>query len=71
MAVGPDAVRFRPEIEPVVRWIEETPRDKAMEVAIAQLKAGLRIATCSRACSWRASATSSRGRSGSSSTPSS
>ncbi len=25
MAVGPDAVRFRPEIEPVVRWIEETP----------------------------------------------
>ena len=26
MTVGPDAVRFRPEIEPVVRWIEETPR---------------------------------------------
>ena len=25
MAVGPDAVRFRPEIEPVVRWIEDTP----------------------------------------------
>ena len=32
LAVGPDAVRFRPEIEPVVRWIEETPRDQAMEV---------------------------------------
>ena len=41
MAVGPDAVRFRPEIEPVVRWIEETPREKAMEVAIAHLKGGL------------------------------
>ncbi len=41
MAVGPDAVRFRPEIEPVVRWIEETPRDRAMETAIARLQAGL------------------------------
>jgi len=41
MAVGPDAVRFRPEIEPVVRWIEETPRDRAMEVALGHLKAGL------------------------------
>src|SRR5258708_5258343 len=41
LVVGPDAVRFRPEIEPVVRWIEETPRDKVMETAIAQLKAGL------------------------------
>ncbi len=41
LAVGPDSVRFRPEIEPVVRWIEETPRDRAMEVAIAHLKGGL------------------------------
>lgn len=41
LAVGPEAVRFRPEIEPVVRWIEETPREKAMETAIAQLKGGL------------------------------
>ncbi len=41
MAVGPDAVRFRPEIEPVVRWIEETPRDRVFEVALAKLKAGL------------------------------
>src|ERR1700712_4896053 len=41
LAVGPDSVRFRPEIEPVVRWIEETPRDQAMEVAIGHLKAGL------------------------------
>ena len=41
LAVGPDAVRFRPEIEPVVRWIEETPRDRAFETAVRQLKAGL------------------------------
>ena len=41
MAVGPDAVRFRPEIEPVVRWIEETPRDRALDAAVARLKGGL------------------------------
>ncbi len=34
-------VKFRPEIEPVVRLIEDTPRDSALEVAIAQLKKGL------------------------------
>ena len=41
LVVGPDAVRFRPEIEPVVRWIEQTPRDRALDVAVEQLKAGL------------------------------
>ncbi|WP_435020596.1 hypothetical protein TA3x_001917 [Tundrisphaera sp. TA3] len=41
MAIGPDAVQFRPEIEPVVRWVEEVSRDKAPEEAIARLKAGL------------------------------
>lgn len=41
MVVGPDAARFRPEIEPVVRWIEETPRDRVFEVALDQLKGGL------------------------------
>jgi hypothetical protein len=39
--VNPEMVRFRPEIEPVVRLIEETPRERALEVAINQLKAGL------------------------------
>jgi hypothetical protein len=34
-------VRFRPEIEPVVRLIEETPRQRALEVAVNQLKTGL------------------------------
>ncbi|HEV3120251.1 MAG TPA: hypothetical protein VGY53_00040, partial [Isosphaeraceae bacterium] len=41
MAVGPDAVQFRPEIEPVVRWIEDTPRDRVFDTAISELKAGL------------------------------
>ncbi len=41
LVVGPDSVRFRPEIEPVVRWIEQTPRDQALETAISHLKAGL------------------------------
>ena len=41
MAVDPDVVRFRPEIEPVVRWIEETPRERIIEVAVDHLKKGL------------------------------
>ncbi len=41
MAVEPEAVRFRPEIEPVVRWIEETPQDAILGVAIDYLKRGL------------------------------
>jgi hypothetical protein len=39
--VGPEMVRFRPEIEPVVCWIEETPREHILEKAVAELKAGL------------------------------
>ncbi len=41
LKVGPDAVRFRPEIEPVVAWIEETPRERILEVAVQKLKDGL------------------------------
>ena len=36
-----DDSKFRPEIEPVVRLIEDTPRDRSLEVMIAQLKKGL------------------------------
>src|SRR4029077_7485152 len=39
--VKPEMVKFRPEIEPVVRLLEETPRERALEVAIEQLKKGL------------------------------
>ena len=39
--VNPEMVKFRPEIEPVVRLIENTPRERALEVVIAELKKGL------------------------------
>jgi hypothetical protein len=39
--ITPEMVRFRPEIEPVVRWIEETPRERAFEKAVEELKGGL------------------------------
>ncbi len=39
--VKPEMVKFRPEIEPVVRLLEDTPRERALEVGIAQLKKGL------------------------------
>ena len=69
LKVGPDAVRFRPEIEPVVRWIEETPRERALEVAIAKLKEGLSYRDLlAGPVPGRASATSSPARSASSST---
>jgi hypothetical protein len=35
------AVTFRPEIEPVVRWIEETSRDRILERTVAELNGGL------------------------------
>ncbi|CAN5629690.1 hypothetical protein BH23PLA1_BH23PLA1_28440 [soil metagenome] len=41
MAVGPDAARFRPEIEPVVRWIEETPRNRVFDRAVKEMNEGL------------------------------
>lgn len=34
-------VSFAAEIEPVVKWIEDTPREKILEVAHGHLKAGL------------------------------
>ena len=38
---APEIVRFSPEIEPVVRWIEDTSRDRLFEKAVAELKEGL------------------------------
>jgi hypothetical protein len=39
--VDPEMVRFRPEIEPIVRLIEETPRERIIEEGISQLRKGL------------------------------
>lgn len=39
--VTPELVRFSPDIEPIVRLIEETPRDKCVSAVIEQLRKGL------------------------------
>ena len=39
--VTPDLVQLRPEIEPIVRLIENTPRDKCFDMMVEQLQAGL------------------------------
>lgn len=39
--VTPEMVRFGPEMEPVVRWIEMTPRDRVFQTAVEELKKGL------------------------------
>ena len=41
MTVGTEAVQFRPEIEPVVRWVEQTPRERILDVTVGHLKHGL------------------------------
>lgn len=41
LVITPDAVNFRPEIEPTVRWIEETPRERILDVAVEHIHAGL------------------------------
>jgi hypothetical protein len=39
--LDPKAVRFSPEIEPLVRLLEDTPRDKVLEEVAARVKRGL------------------------------
>lgn len=39
--VTPDLVELKPEIEPIVRLIENTPREKCFEMMVDQLKQGL------------------------------
>jgi hypothetical protein len=39
--VTPDLVRFSPDIEPLVRLVEETPREKCFDMMVDQLHRGL------------------------------
>ncbi len=39
--VTPDLVRFTPDVEPIVRLIEETPREKCFDMMVEQLRCGL------------------------------
>ena len=41
LQVTPNVVRFRPEMEEVVRWIEATPREQILRGAVERLKQGL------------------------------
>lgn len=40
-ALPSDAVRFRPEIEPIVAWMESTPRDRAVAKALEEIRRGM------------------------------
>src|SRR2546426_11612690 len=37
----PDMVRFNPEIEPLVRFLEDTPRERLLEEVADKIKRGL------------------------------
>src|SRR5439155_8708951 len=37
----PDIVRFDPEIEPLVRFLEDTPRERVLEEVAARIRRGL------------------------------
>src|SRR3989442_9713506 len=39
--VNPDIVRFNPEIEPLVRLLEDTPRERLLEEVAARIRRGL------------------------------
>src|SRR5438034_5108344 len=39
--LNPDVVRFNPEIEPLVRFLEDTPRERLLEETGAKIKRGL------------------------------
>src|SRR5947207_9389780 len=39
--LNPDVVRFNPEIEPLVRFLEDTPREQLLEEVGAKIKRGL------------------------------
>ncbi|HYT59214.1 MAG TPA: twin-arginine translocation signal domain-containing protein, partial [Haliangiales bacterium] len=39
--LNPAVVRFHPEIEPLVRFLEDTPRERLLEEVAAKIKRGL------------------------------
>ena len=38
--VSPDTVRFSPDVEPLVRLIEDTPQEKLLEAAVGKVREG-------------------------------
>ena len=43
----PGVVRLRPEIEPLVRLLEDTPRERLLEVVAARVRSGVYVCTLS------------------------
>jgi hypothetical protein len=41
LQVTPDIVRYRPEMEEIVKWIEQTPRDQILQKTVQRLKDGM------------------------------
>ena len=41
LKVTPDIVQFRPEMESIVKWIEQTPREQILQKGVEHLKSGL------------------------------
>jgi hypothetical protein len=41
LQITPNLVRFRPEMEDVVKWIETTPREQILQAAVERLKSGM------------------------------
>ena len=39
--LNPDVVRFNPEIEPLVRFLEDTPRERLLEERAAIARSGI------------------------------
>ena len=69
--IPPGIVQFSPDMEPLVRLLEDTPRDKVLEAVMERMRAGVGYQQLLAAGFWPAFAASSPDQSGSSSTPSS
>ena len=67
-AMNPKLVAFEPEIEPLVRVLEDTGRDKVLKEIGNRIRKDTLIGMYSQRSSWRGSGMSSRGRSASCST---
>ena len=60
--LDPKVVRLQPEIEPLVRLLEDTPRERLLEEVAARMREGHWLtAKCWRRSCWPACATCSRG----------
>jgi hypothetical protein len=55
-SVPPGIVPLPPDIEPLVKLLEETPRSELVEVVAKRIQGGLTTSRCWLLCCWRGSA---------------